>query len=98
MQTTCTQVQISLHIFAGLIRTLVVSKLVVVNYLVSLKSHRVGGNRKRNTVDVDQKSSETEFSIAICRMTIENTVSSGFFIRVRRLLRTFTIVAYPVCK
>ena len=29
-------------------------------------------------------------------MAIENTVSSDFFIRVRQLLRAFSITAYPV--
>ena len=48
------------------------------------------------SMNVDQKSSETEISIAICRPTIKNTVSSDFFICVRRLLSAFSLAAYPV--
>ena len=33
----------------------------------------------------------------LATMAIENTVSTDFFIRVRRLLIAFSIAAYPLC-
>ena len=50
---------------------------------------------------VDQKSIETVFLNAICRSTGDKwqskTLFLSIFIRVRRLLTTFSIAAYPVC-
>ena len=51
--------------------------------------------------NIDQKSLETEFLIAICRPTGDKWQSKTLFlailIRVRRLLRAFSIAAYTVC-
>ena len=52
------------------------------------------------STNVDQKLLETEILIAIRRPTGDKwqskTLSLEFFIRVHRLLRTFSIAAYPV--
>ena len=52
------------------------------------------------STNVDQKSLETEFSIAICCPTGDNWQSQTLFlsilVSVRRLLRAFSIAAYPV--
>ena len=62
------------------------------------------GRRQSKTLivspNVDQKSFETEFSIAICRRLATNCNRKHcfyrFLIRVRRLLRAFSIAAYQV--
>ena len=65
--------------------------------------HRVGRQSKMLilSTNVDQKSLETEFLIAICRPTGDKWQSKTPFlailIRVRRLLRAFSIAAYPLC-
>ena len=52
------------------------------------------------SMNVYQKSLETELSIVICRPTGDKWQSKTLFlailIRVRRLLRVFSIAAYPV--
>ena len=52
------------------------------------------------STNVDQKSLETEFSIAICRPTGDKWQSKTLFlailVHVRRLLREFLIATYPV--
>ena len=65
--------------------------------------HRVGGNHAKTLIlstNIDQKSLETESSIAICRPTGDKWQSKTLFlaslIRVRRLLRSFSIAVYPV--
>ena len=56
--------------------------------------------RLRLSTNVDQNYLETEFLIAICRPTCDKWQSKTPFlsilIRVRRLLRAFSIAAYPV--
>ena len=51
------------------------------------------------STNADQKSLETEFSIAICRPTCDKWQSKTLFLacfdRVRRLLRAFSIATYP---
>ena len=51
--------------------------------------------------NVDKKSIEKVFSIAICRPTGDKwqskTLFLSIFIRIRRLLITFSIAAYAVC-
>ena len=49
------------------------------------------------STNVDQKSIETEFSIVICRRLSIVNPFLAILIRVRRLLRAFSIAAYPVC-
>ena len=66
-------------------------------------THQVGDNRKRcqPSTNVDQKSIETVFSIAICcqwgdKMAIKNTVSIDFYLR-SSIVLAFSIAASPVC-
>ena len=65
--------------------------------------HRVGGNQKHylQLTNADQKSTETVFSIAICRQCGDKWQSKTLFLTIfdLRLLivLAFLIAAYPVC-
>ena len=65
-------------------------------------SHRVGGNRKRSlqSTNVDHKSLETMFSIAICRQSDDKWQSKTLFLSIfdlrSSMVLTFSIAAYPV--
>ena len=52
------------------------------------------------SMNVDQKSLETEFLIVICRLTANKWQSTTLFLAIfdsrRGLLRVFLIAAYPV--
>ena len=69
-----------------------------------LTSH-TGQAATENVNTIDERGSnslETKFSIAICRPTLAKNGNQKhcfhrFLILVRRLLRAFSIVAYPVC-
>ena len=69
----------------------------------STGSHRVGGNRKRyqQSTNVDQKSIETVFSIAICRQCGDKWQSKTLFLRNfylrSSIVLAFSIGAYLVC-
>ena len=64
------------------------------------------GKRQSKTLilstNVDQKSLETEFSIAICRQIVDKINGNRkhcfyrLLFRIRRLLRAFSIAAFPV--
>ena len=66
-------------------------------------SHRVGGNRKRHqqSMNVDQKSIETVFLIAICRQCGDKWQSKTLFLTIfylcSSIVLAFSIAAYPVC-
>ena len=67
-------------------------------------THWVGGNRKRSlqSMNADQKSLETVFSIDICRQSGDNWQSKTLFLtsfdlRSSMIFKTFSIAAYPVC-
>ena len=66
-------------------------------------SHRVGGNRKcyQQSANVDQKSIETMFSIAICRQCGDKWQSKTQFLTIfylhSSIVLAFSIAAYPVC-
>ena len=70
---------------------------------LQLIPHRVGGNRKRSfqSTNVDQKSLETAFSIAICRQSGDKWQSKTLFLSIFDLrspmVLTFLIATYPVC-
>ena len=61
-------------------------------------SHRINGNRKRSkqSTNVDQKSLETVFLIALCRQAIKKLFLTMFDLRWLIVL-TFSIDTYPVC-
>ena len=67
--------------------------------------YTLGGRQSKTRIlsrNVDQKSIETVFSIAIFVATLATNGNRKhcfyrFLIRVCRLLRTFSIAAYPVC-
>ena len=70
----------------------------------SICSHRVGGNRKRyqQSTNVDQKSIETVFLIAICRQCGDKWQSlKTLFLMIfdlgSSIVLAFSIAAYPVC-
>ena len=60
-------------------------------------THRMGGNQKRScqSMNKDQKELDTVFVIAICRLTIENSVPKHFDLH-SSIVLTFTIASYPV--
>ena len=69
-----------------------------------MKTHRVGGNRKRyqQSTNADQKSIETVFWIAICRQWGDKWQSKTLFLLILDLrssiVLVFSIAAYPVLK
>ena len=69
-----------------------------------MKTHRVGGNRKRyqQSTNADQKSIETVFWIAICRQWGDKWQSKTLFLLILDLrssiVLVFSIAAYPVWK
>ena len=66
-------------------------------------SHRVGGNQKRyqQSTNIDKKSIETVFSIAIRRQCGDKWQSKTLFITIfdlhSSIVLVFSIAAYPVC-
>ena len=63
-------------------------------------SHQVGGNRKRTLIlstNADQKSIKQGFLLPFVARLAIVTPFLAIIIRVRRLLRVFSIAAYPVC-
>ena len=83
---------------------LILDYFIVHLILALTKTHRIGGNRNRyqQSTNVDQKSIETVFLIAICRQGGDKWQSKTLFLMIfdlhSSMVLTFLIAAYPVWK
>ena len=89
----------------GHCRQVKISPLMFYVEMTTIKyaSHRIGGNHKHSeqSMNADQKSLETVFSIAICCQSGDKQQSKTMFLTTFDLclsiVLTFSIACYPVC-